>query len=191
MATLKSRAGAAKLGAPLMVLSFLMVAGFIYWLSVTAEPTEVVAPEPETTLENVVAIEAFSAGPDGYVGQIVSFEDVAVTGRNGNHAFFITLADANSNGYLLHLSDSLAADTMVTVATGMTLTVTGTVVATNDSVLDAWEAAGAFTNQAERLMAQSTYYLNFLEVTLIEWPESDADEPGEGDESGSDEGNES
>ena len=191
MATLKSRAGAAKLGAPLMVLSFLMVAGFMYWLSVTAEPTEVVAPEPETTMENVVAIDEFSAGPDGYVGQVVSFEDVGVTGRNGNHAFFIALTDANSNGYLFHLSDSLLADTAVSIATGMTLSVTGTVVATNDSVLDAWEAAGAFTNPAERLMAESTYYLNFLEVVLIELPEPDADEPGEGDESGSGEGNES
>lgn len=190
MATLRSRAGAARLGAPLMVLSFLMVAGFIYWLSVTAEPTEVVAPAPETTLANVVAIEEFSAGPDGFVGRVVSFENVGVTGRNGNHAFFITLADANSNGYLLHLSDSLVADTTVAIATGMTLSVTGTVVATSDSVLDAWEAAGAFANPSERLLAESTYYLNFLEVTLIEMPEEDADEPGGGDESGTGEDSE-
>ena len=185
MATLKSRAGAAKLGAPLMVLSFLMVAGFMYWLSVTAEPTEVEVVAPAAALENVVAFDAFSAGPAGYVGDVVSLEDITVNSLLGHHAFWTNLVDANGTAYLLHLSDSLVADTLVSVSDDIVVTVTGTVVAMNDSILDAWDAAGAFRVQVDRTLAE--FAENFIEVTLIQLPEPS--EPGEADESGSDEGN--
>ena len=185
MATLKSRAGAAKLGAPLMILSFLMVAGFIFWLSVTAEPTEIAVVEPEADLENVVAFGAFSAGPAEYLGEVVSLEDVPITALLGNHSFWMNLTDANGTAYLLHLSDSLVADSLVSVSREMVVTVTGAVVAMNDSVLDAWEAAGAFNIEVDRSLAE--FAENFIEVTLIEMPETS--EPGEGDDSGSDEGN--
>jgi len=185
MATSKSRAGAAKLGAPLMVLSFLMVAGFIYWLSVTAEPTEVVVDDPEDVLENVVSFTAFSAGPDGYLGQVVSLEDITITSVLGYHSFWTNLVDANETAYLLHLSDSLVADTLVSVESDMMVTVTGTVSLMNDSVLDAWEAAGAFGADVHRSLAE--FAENFIEVTLIQLPEPS--EPGDEDESGADEGN--
>lgn len=184
MATSKSRAGAAKLGAPLMALSFLMVAGFIYWLSVTAEPTEVVVETPEDALENVVSFTAFSAGPDGFVGQVVSLEDIIVTELLGHHSFWTNLTDANRTAYLLHLSDSLVADSLVSVEKEATVTVTGTVSLMNDSVLDAWEAAGAFGVAVDRSLAE--YAENFIEVTLIQLPEPPG--PGDADESGSGEG---
>ena len=51
MATLlKSRAGSANLGTPLMITSFVVVAGFLFWLSVTAKPTEIVLPDPRMSL---------------------------------------------------------------------------------------------------------------------------------------------
>lgn len=185
MATLKSRAGAAKLGAPLMVLSFLLVVGFMYWLSVTAEPTEVVVEVPDATLENVVSFNAFSAGPAEYVGEVVSLEDVSINSLLGYHSFWTNLTDANATAYLLHLTDSLVADTLVSVSGGMVVTVTGTVTAMNDSILDAWDAAGAFRVEVDRALAE--FAENFIEVTLIRMPESS--EPGEADESGADEGN--
>ncbi len=184
MATLKSRAGAAKLGAPLMVLSFLMVAGFIYWLSVTAEPTEVVVVEPDAGLQNLVTFEAFSAGSVEYVGEVVSLEDVTITALLGNHSFWTNLVDENRTAYLLHLSDSLVADSLVSVSLGMVVTVTGTVTLMSDSVLDSWEAAGAFQVAVDRDLAE--FSENFIEVTQIAMPEPS--EPGEADESGSNEG---
>lgn len=188
MATLKSRAGAAKLGVPLMILSFLMVVGFMYWLSVTAEPTEVAVVEQDAPLQNQLTIEVFSAAPNEFMGQIVSLENIEISGLHGAHAFFTNLADANGTGYLLHLSDSLVADTTVSVAYGMSVTVTGRVTETTDSVIDAWEQAGAFANEGEKLVAQSTYHLSFIEITMIETPEPV--EPGEDDDdSGSNEGN--
>ena len=182
MAMLKSRAGAAKLGAPLMILSFLMVAGFMYWLAVTAEPTEIVVVEPDAVLENVVAFGVFSVGPSEYLGEVVSLEDIVVNSVLGNHSFWVNLADANRTAYLLHLSDSLVADTMVSISGGMTVTVTGTVSVMSDSVLDAWETAGAFGAEVDRSMAE--FAENFLEITGLEMPETS--EPGEDDDPGSD-----
>jgi hypothetical protein len=187
MATLlKSRAGAAKLGVPLMITSFLVVAGFMYWLSVTAKPTEIMWPDPDDVFENVVTLQDFSTGPGGYVGQMISLEDIEIVAFFGNHGRWINLTDQNRNGYLFHFSDSLRADTTVVLSSiveGMSVSVTGMVVETVDSILDAWEAAGAFTSPLDRLLAQGTYHLSFIEVTRIELPETSP--PGQDDGLGS------
>ena len=48
MANFGSRRGFAdKLALPLMILAFLVVVGFLYWLNVTAEPTQVAIVEEE------------------------------------------------------------------------------------------------------------------------------------------------
>lgn len=170
MATLlKSRAGADRLGMPLMITSFVVIAGFTYWLSVTAKPTENLPPDPGDEFANVISLAEFSAGPDVYVGEVVSLEGVEIVANFGNHGHWINLVDVNRNGYLLHVSDSVRADTTAvsSAAEGTTVAVTGRVVETTDSVLDDWEAAGAFTSEADRMVAQSTRYLNFIEVTGI------------------------
>ena len=183
---LKSRAGAAQLGVPLMITAFVVVAGFMLWLSVTAKPTVIVAPEPQDAFANEISLVDFSGGPEGYEGQVVSMTDVPVSGRFGSFGHWINLLDANRNGFILYLSDSLRADTTVAtgaVEEGMLVTLSGTVMPTTDSVLDAWEAAGAFTKPLDRVMAESTRYLYFLEVTKLRLPETSG--PGQGDGAGS------
>ena len=182
---LESRAGAANLGVPLMITSFLVVAGFMYWLSVTAKPTEIIPPVPLDELVNVVTLAEFSAGPDEYIGDTISMESLSIGSRFGNHGHWISLVDANRNGYLLHVSDSLRADTAAvsSLREGMIADLTGMVVPTTDSVLDAWEAAGAFGQEIDKVLAGSTPYLNFIEVIRIEEPA--VPPPGQGDGSGS------
>ena len=187
MATLlKSRAGAAQLGIPLMITSFLVVAGFLFWLSVTAKPTEIVLPDPDDVFEHVVTFAVFSAGPEEHIGEVVSLEDIEIGAAFGHHGRWINLEDASRSGYLLHFSDSLRADTTValsSVSDGMPVSLTGMVVETTDSVLDAWEAAGAFADPLDRIMAESIYHLNFIEVSKIQLPETSG--PGQGDGAGS------
>lgn len=190
MATLKSRAGAARLGAPLMILSFLMVAGFIYWLSVTAEPTEIAVVDPGEELVNVVTLAEFSVEPGSYLGQVVSLRDIAIGDPLGNHARWLTLEDENRNGYVLHFADSLRADTTVALSSltgGMAVSLTGVVTETTDSILDVWDAAGAFDVALDKILPMSVPHLNFLEVTRIVLPEQS--ESGDDDSSGSDEDN--
>ena len=58
MVSFGSRRGFAdRLSLPLMVVAFLAVGGFLYWLNITAQPTEVaVAEEPGETASGASAI---------------------------------------------------------------------------------------------------------------------------------------
>lgn len=179
---LNSRSGAVRPGTLLMLLSFLVVGGFLYWLSVTAEPTEVVVEEPEDdVVVNEVAFADFSSGPPAYVGQELTLRSVAVTSLLRPHAFWTNLADQQQTAYLLHLSDALLADS-VSVDLGMIVDVTGTVVQMSDSILDAWEAAGAFPNDIDRLTAE--FAETFIEVTVLggDGAGDDSSEAGEASE---------
>lgn len=179
---LKSRSGAVRPGTLLMLLSFLAVGGFLYWLSITAEPTEVVVEEPEDdVMVNEVGFADFSSGPAGYVGQELTLRSVAVTSLLRPHAFWTNLADQQQTAYLLHFSDTLLADS-VSVDMGMIVDVTGTVMEMSDSILDAWEAAGAFPNEIDRLTAE--FAETFIEVTVLGGDESvdESSEAGEASE---------
>ena len=176
----KSRAGSVKLGTMLMILCFVVIGGFMYWLSITAEPTEVVVVEPEEEVANAVPFVDFSAGPATYVGQEVTLQGVTVVTRLGEHAFWTSLDDApqNTQGtpYLFHFSEMLIADS-TSVTEGTMVDVTGMVTAMSDSILDAWQAAGAFTQDVDRSMAQ--FAENFVEITSIEGAASSATESEE------------
>ena len=165
MATvLKSRAGAAKLGTPLMILCFLAIGGFLYWLSVTAEPTEVVVEdEPEDDVAvNVVAFADFSAGTSSYIGEEITLERISVSSLLGPQGAWTSLE--NGTPYLLRFMESALADS-VEIVSGGSINVTGSVVAMSDSILDAWEAVGGFPQAGDRMQAE--FALDFIEVTSV------------------------
>lgn len=166
MLNAKSRVGAANLGTPLMILSFGVIAGFVYWLSVTAEPTQVVIQEPtEAPADGTLSMSEFSTDPTQHIDTEVTLQDVPVTSLLGPHSFWTSLSDANDTPYLVHLSPDLtAAGTSVTA--GSTLDIRGTVLAMSDSILDAWEAAGAFPGGADRIQAE--FAENFIEAAEVE-----------------------
>ncbi len=173
MATeLKSRAGAAKLGVPLMILCFLTVGGFLFWLSRTAEPTQVAQPVEEAgeALANVVSLADFSTGTADYIGQEVTLEDIEVVQVLGTQALWTNLVGGTP--YLLHLTETALADS-VTIAQGDRVTVAGSVMAMSDSILNAWEAAGAFPQATDRIQAE--FAEDFLEVTAVSGGAADAE----------------
>ncbi len=175
MATvLKSRAGAAKAATSLMMLSFLVIGGFLYWLSITAEPTEVVVEdEPdEDVAVNVVAFADFSAGTSGYLGQEITLEAVEVSSLLGTRGAWTLLT--NGTPYMLRLTDSALADS-VEVVSGGTIDVTGMVVAMSDSILDAWDAAGDFPQSGDRMQAE--FAIDFIEVTSVSEVRGGTDDP--------------
>jgi len=162
----KSRAGSANLGTPLMILSFGVMAGFVYWLSANAEPTVVEVDEPENVVAgDVVSLSAFSTDPSAFMDTEIGLQNVAVVTRLGPHAFWTSLRDANETAYLLHMNEELVA-AGATANPGSLVDVQGTVVAMSDSILDAWQAAGAFEQDTDRFQAE--FAENFLEVTSIE-----------------------
>ena len=176
----KSRAGSVRLGTMLMILCFVGIGGFMYWLSVTAEPTEAVVVEPEEEVLNAVPFEDFSAdfsaGTATYIGRELTLQGITVSSLLGPHAFWTNLVDAQRTAYLLHFSEMLIADS-TSVTEGATVDVTGMVTAMSDSILDAWQASGAFPQDMHRTLAE--FSENFVEVTSIEGATSSATESEE------------
>lgn len=147
----KSRAGAVRLTIPLMILSFLAMAGFLYWLS-RYEPPEVEEVDQVVTEDglNEVAFDDFVMGTQGYMGQEITLRLVEVESTVGDRLFWTMLP--GNNPYLMHVSDEALADS-VEVIGGLRLDVTGSVMALSDSVLDVWMEAEILRNEGDRLQA--------------------------------------
>jgi hypothetical protein len=148
----KSRAGAVRLAAPLMILSFLAMAGFLYWLSTYTPPedTDVVTGEDGSTL-NEVPFAEFAMDTQGYMGQTITVRSVDVTSMIGTRFFWTQLPD--NVPYLVHLTEEALADSVV-VASGLRMDVTGSVMALSDSLLDVWHESGAFPNPNDRFQVE-------------------------------------
>ncbi len=155
-------------GKLVMLLSVVVVGGFLYWLSATSEPTQVAVAEPDAAEYNEVPFAQFSASPEAYRGQEVMLRAVPVVSPMGSQAFFTNLADAQNTPFLLHLSAGLVADS-VTVAVGDSVDVAGVVLAMSDSVVSAWELAGAIANDGERSLALfAEHFVEILSVDGVE-----------------------
>ena len=166
MPRFNSRTGAANLGTPLMILTFAVIGGFVYWLSVTAEPTQVAIVEDTSSdvSESVVSMVTFSADTKAYVDQEIELRGIPVTSALGPHSFWTSLADANDTPFLIHLGGTLISDS-TTFTPGAAVDIIGTVTAMSDSILNAWEAEGAFPGPADRIQAE--FAEDFIEATSI------------------------
>jgi hypothetical protein len=169
MAKFGSRRGfAEKLTLPLMILAFLVVVGFLYWLNVTAEPTEVTIVEEEGPRSSgataILDVADFLSGPAQYQGQIVEVTNARISSRLGPQAFWIGPDDAP---FLVKMGPELvAAGTQVLSEQRVNLL--GTVWMMNDSTHAAWDAEGAFPNEGDRIVAEFAIGSPFLEVTAVE-----------------------
>ena len=164
-----SRRGASGAAAMvLMLLSFAGIGGFLYWLNQVAPSTQVVVeeePEEESTATggSMVAFADFAADPSGYAGQEISVSGVSVVSLMGAHAFWTEL-DTN-RPFLVRVSPELFAQGLV-FEQGAMATIQGTVVQMSDSILNAWEAGGSFTNDVQRLEAE--FAESFFEASAVD-----------------------
>jgi len=166
MATLGSRRGfAEKLSLPLMLVSFLILGGFLYWLSITAEPTEVViveeGPDEGSGASAILSVTDFLANPEGQIDAVVEVTGARIASRLGNQAFWIGPDD---QPYLVKMGPAVVeAGTQVLVES--TVNITGTVYMMSDSVLTAWDALGVFGNEGDRIVAE--FATSFLEAADV------------------------
>lgn len=167
MATLGSRRGFAdKLSLPLMLVSFIIVGGFLYWLNVTAEPTEVAIVE-DTSDEGpgasaILTQEDFLANPEGQLDYLVEVTGARVASRLGAQAFWIGPDD---RPYLVKMGPEVVqAGTPVLVES--VVKITGVVHMMSDSVLASWDTLGVFGNEGDRIVAE--FATSFLEARAVE-----------------------
>ncbi len=187
MAHSGSRRGAANLGIPLMIVAFLAVAAFLWWLSVTAQGTEV----PDATVEDTaqtgpvakqVQLMDLQQKPDSLVGQDVTVNGAEVASQLGKQAFWINLP--NKNPFLVTLGPQLVRDS-IQVKNQQTVNVTGTVQAMSDSVLNTWVADSVIT-EGQRLEAEFATYFIEAHRLKVQAPQAGAKAPQAGAGSGGD-----
>ena len=186
MLDLGSRRGAAEKAAlPLMIVAFLGIAGFLYWLNVTAVGTTsavVTAPE-EDPFADAISIPASSleTNPLQFEGARLRISGVAVVSRVGDQAFWTQLP--NEENFFVKMGPELTGDSVpVTVSSGEIASfVVGTLHIMNDSTLDAWEAQGAFENtptgRLEAEFADLYLELDHFEPSAPAAEETGAQEP--------------
>ncbi len=169
MANFGSRKGFAdKLALPLMILAFLVVIGFLYWLNITAEPTEVVIVEEEDSrsgrVSAILDVTDFLSDPGQYEGRVVEVSRARVASRLGPQAFWI---GTDASPFLVKMGPDLV-ESGTEVLVEQRLTLTGTVWMMGDSTHSAWDAQGAFPNDGDKTVAEFAIGSPFLEVTQIE-----------------------
>jgi hypothetical protein len=180
MANFGSRRGFAdKLSLPLMILAFLVVIGFLYWLNVTAEPTQVpIVEEVENPRDSgasaILDVSDFLGDPGQYEGQLIEVTGARVSTRLGPQAFWIGPDDAP---FLVKMgSDLVAAGTEILVEQSMTLV--GTVQMMSDSAHATWDAEGAFPNEGDKVVAEFAIGSPFLEAISVGNPGGSGDAAG-------------
>jgi hypothetical protein len=168
MVTFGSRRGfAEKFSLPLMIAAFVVVGGFLYWLKVTAEPTQVVAVEEgrqrTAGISAILDVDDFLADALRFQGQNVEVTGARVTSRLGQQAFWIGPED---RPFLVKLAPP-AVEAGVSVSSGQVLSVVGAVLMMTDSALVAWGDAGAFASEGERAVAEFAVGSLFLEASEV------------------------
>jgi hypothetical protein len=171
MADKASRRGAVDLGVVLMVLSFAVIAYFLFWLQGQAAIERAANVVPEDTTETVVDDEFAGAttivaedvrtGAGAYEGQLVRVDDAPVASLLGQQGFWV---DFPQSPFLVSYSQELR-DEGVTVSAGSTVTVFGRIVAMSDSIAASWFEAGRI-GEGDQLAA--SFATHFLEAQRID-----------------------
>lgn len=171
MAQTGSRTGAANLAAILAVVAFIAMGGLIYWLQVTAEPTQREVPVVEDTQEDepplldvpIVGIDQIREEPTGYVDLELAIRNETINSFLGDAGVWIGPSD---NPFLVKL-DSTAQANAPELSVSDRVHVRGEIQAMSDSALDAWEAAGEISGEGDRAVASfSEYFLQASEIEL-------------------------
>lgn len=152
----------------LMVLAFAGIGGFLYWLNQSAVSSQVIIeeePDAEATATGgtMLTFAEFATDPSAYPDQEVSVTGVSVVSLMGAHAFWTEL-DQN-RPFLVRVDPGLFAQGL-TFEQGAMATIQGTVKVMSDSILNAWEAGGSFTNEGQRFEAE--FAETFFEATAVD-----------------------
>lgn len=167
-----SRRGAAGIAPLLMILSFVAMAGLLFWLNATAEGTQaVIVEEPEEVVDPLeaaatdVTADQIRLAPETLEGQRIRIFDVAVLQPVGPEAFYIETGQGGAQSsapFLAKLGPDLLAQGQA-VPQGQ-VTLVGDLTAMNDSIVEAWASSGAIGAGERPLVEFSTH---FLEVLLV------------------------
>ena len=165
----RARRGAVEMGTVMMVLAFLVIGGFIYWLSGQVAAERELEIVEDTTAEMVdnfgdaVPITAADIMTDAspYAGQLVRLAPQTVLSMVGQQGFTL---DFPAGPFLVSYSDQEITDGFA-VAPGDVVRVTGRITAMTPEIAGGWQEAGRL-NEGERMVAE--FAVHFLQAEDIE-----------------------
>ncbi len=142
------------------------VLAFIWWLSSAAQPAATVAiaeGEDTTTAAagmtgEVVTLAQLTSSADTLQGRDLVLQDIEVAAAMGQQAFWVDLP--NQQPFLIRMSTAGATP----LQSGDVVDVAGRIVPMTDSVIAAWTASGAITQNQE---AEARFAQNFLEARTV------------------------
>lgn len=171
MAKNGSRRGATNLGTPLMIVAFVVIGGFMYWLSEQAAAERAQreineAPVEDTTPSvRVVAPADIQMDASPFLGQEIRINATNVASLLGQQGFW--LETPSGSPFLISKGPEVMASG-VAINAGSPVTVVGTVHAMNDSILTAWTEAGTIA-EGDRIVAE--FATHFIEASNVVTPE--------------------
>lgn len=181
-----SRRGATNLGTPLMIVAFVVIGGFMYWLSAQAAAERAMQEVEETPVDTmpsvrVVPIEDVQSDASPLVGEEIRLQGINVASLLGEQGFW--LETPSGNPFLVSKGPEVTA-AGVTVGQGDRVAVIGVVHEMNDSTLNAWTEAGTIV-EGDRIVAEfATHYLLASDVQTTGGGGAAADTTGGGGNEG-------
>ncbi|HSH75373.1 MAG TPA: hypothetical protein VLA09_06805 [Longimicrobiales bacterium] len=171
MADKASRRGAVDLGVILMVVSFGVIAYFLYWLQGQAAIERAAAVVEETSVEEPMIDDEFAGattivaadvrtGAGAFEGQLVRVDDTDVASLLGQQGFWL---DFPQSPFLVSYSRELM-DAGTSVSPGSTVTVFGRIIAMSDSVAGSWFDAGRISEGDQLAASFATHFLEAQRV---------------------------
>lgn len=153
-----------------MVLAVITVAGFLTWLGLKSEPTQVTVVEDDEESAvmvpgaEVIPKDTLAADKSAWEAQLIQVANVAATGSLGERVFWGELGDpANQVPILIRLDSAAAAELQPQM--GAAYTVAGLVFPMSDSMAGAWLEEGLLAGEGERMQAGFADY--YIQVSAI------------------------
>ena len=155
-----------------MILSLVVVGGFLVWLGAASEPTDVTVAEvdegedagPVDLDVPLVSKDSLAASKATYEGERIRIEAVEATGQLGPAIFWGELGDRTNQIPILVRLDSAVAEGWQ-MQQGTRYDLTGWVQPMTDSVAAVWGEQGEFTGEGEQTQATFTDY--FIQASRI------------------------
>lgn len=153
-----------------MILSLVVVSGFLAWLAASSRPSSVAVVEEAATEKAAgtgdaanVTVTDLVASIDQYMGKTVQLIDLQVASPLGAQAFWTTLP--NGTPFLIKLGPAVVQQGVAPKG-GDVVTVVGRVVAMSDSVLAAWQQQGALADEGQKMEAE--FATSFVEAAQVQ-----------------------
>lgn len=167
--------GAARMTWLWMGVGVVTVGLFFWWISVSSEPSQVVAPQEDVAVAEggagaqvvqTVELAALTGAPAAYVAQEIHLASATITSVMGDNAFWI---EGPSGPFLVVKAEEFTTSGGAAVASGRTVSITGRFWEQSPGTIQEWRETGFMTDGGHLAQAEfATHYIQAREIAPAE-----------------------